>query len=167
MAGLKMMAAAKRRILDYYYLIISLLRYGWGSCQPHVTLFIFSPEGVWSPYLSCSRTSSSPAAHRNRVGLSTSTLVTRSSLSQGPTSFSKMPAVQTPKGFFSAKPAGWKKPGQPGSPNNLDAAEKAQAPQRITAEGPERPKKSCTPQKIAFRTFIQPYKKRYASCKGN
>ncbi|KAL5518629.1 hypothetical protein ACEPAH_312 [Sanghuangporus vaninii] len=75
-----------------------------------------------------------------------------------------MSAAHTPKGFFSARPAGWKKPGQPGSPN-LDAAEKAQAPQRITADGPERPKKSCTPQKIAFRTFIQPYKKRYASCK--
>ena len=76
-----------------------------------------------------------------------------------------MPAPQAPKGVFSFKPAGPKKPGQPGTPKSA-TAEKARGPQRITAEGPERPKKSCTPQNVAFRTFIQPYKKNYQPYKG-
>lgn len=64
-------------------------------------------------------------------------------------------------GLFSFKPSGPRKPGQPPVSPDLEKA----CPERITREGAEKPKKSCKPQKIKFRTFIQPYEKSYATSK--
>ena len=72
-------------------------------------------------------------------------------------------APQIQKGlFFSYKPAKTKLSA------NADSSEleKQEAPQRITAEGPEKPKKSCEPLKVPFRTFIKPYNKKHGKYKG-
>lgn len=73
-----------------------------------------------------------------------------------------MPPPKIPAALFSYKPSGPRKPGQPPASPDLEKA----CPERITREGAEKPKKSCKPQKIKFRTFIQPYKKSYSTCKG-
>ena len=55
------------------------------------------------------------------------------------------------------------KPPQKKTPPQKDL-EKA-SPERMTENGLTKPKKSCEPQKVPFRTFIKPYSEKYPHCR--
>lgn len=38
-------------------------------------------------------------------------------------------------------------------------------PERMTEDGLTKPKKSCEPQRVPFRTFIKPYSEKYPHCR--